>query len=150
MAVSPWVAEHWLDLLQTVGIIGGLLFTARTTLKDERARRISNLIAVTAQYGQIWGEFYERPGLSRVLKKDVDLSKEPISEEEALFVNLLVVHLGTVYRAMKGGMFVRLEGLQRDIQEFFSLPIPKAVWEKAKPLQDNDFVAFVETNRSLG
>lgn len=143
MGLSAWISQHWFELVETIGIIGGLLFTAFTTRKDERARRISNLIAVTEQHRQIWMELYDRPRLSRILKKDVELNKDTISEEEALFVNMLILHLGTVYRAMKEGVFVKLEGLQRDVKEFFALPIPKAIWEKAKLLQDKDFVEFI-------
>ncbi len=45
---------------------------------------------------------------------------------------------------MKDGMFIALEGMRADIKEFFSLPIPKAVWEKSKRLQNQGFVRFVE------
>jgi hypothetical protein len=41
-----WVGEHWFDLLQTAGIVGGLLFIAYTTRKDDRSRKIANLIAI--------------------------------------------------------------------------------------------------------
>lgn len=34
------------------------------------------------------------------------------------------------------------EGLRQDIGEFFSLPIPRAIWEKIKSLQNEDFVRF--------
>ena len=112
--------------------------------KDERARRIGNLIAVNDEYRHIWRELYERPQLSRILKHDVDLSKEPISDEERLFVKMLILHLDTVRRAMKARMFVKIEGLRQDVRELFALPIPKAVWEKIRPFQDGDFVAFVE------
>jgi hypothetical protein len=61
-----------------------------------------------------------------------------------LFVKALILQLSTVYRAMKEGMFVPLEGLKEDIKGFFSLPIPKSVWDKISPLQDKDFVSFVE------
>jgi hypothetical protein len=144
MGASNWITEHWFDLLQTVGIVGSLLFTAYTTRKDERARKIGNSIAINEQYRQNWKELYEHPKLLRVLAKDVDLEKEPIAEDEKLFVNMLIVHLSTVYRAMKYGEFVKLEGLQTDVVEFFSLPIPSSVWEKIKPLQDKDFVEFIE------
>jgi len=40
------------------------------------------------------------------------------------------------------------EGIRRDVWELFSLPIPKAVWEKAKDLHDADLVAFVEQCRN--
>jgi hypothetical protein len=143
MGVSPWITGHWFDLLQTLGIVGGLLFTAYAALKNERATKIASLIAANEQHREIWEQLYTNPRLSRVLKKTVNLDKEPISDEEALFVRLLILHLGTVYRAMKSGVFVKLQGLQRDIQEFFSLPIPKAVWEGVRPFQNPDFVEFI-------
>jgi hypothetical protein len=144
MEMSQWIGQRWFDLLQSVGIIGGLLFTAYAVRKDEKGRRILNLIYINEQYGNIWHEFYERPQLSRVLKKDVDLNKEPVSNEEMLFVKMLILHLDTVRRATKVGVFVKIQGLQRDVRELFTLPIPKAVWEKIKPFQDGDFVVFVE------
>ena len=143
MEVSPWFADHWFDLLQTVGIVGGLLFTAYATWKDERARRIGNSIAITEQYRQIWKELYERAELSRVLAKDADVKKQPVSIQEELFVKTLVLHLGTVYRAMNHSEFVKLEGLRRDVREFFTLPIPREVWQRVKSFQDEDFVQFV-------
>jgi len=36
------------------------------------------------------------------------------------------------------------DGLGRDITWFFSLPIQRTVWGKLKPVQDGDFVRFVE------
>jgi plasmid maintenance system killer protein len=144
MEVSRWLTEHWFDLLQTVGIVGSLLFAAYTTRKDVRARKIGNSIAINEQYRQIWKELYERPELSRVLEKAVDLGKKPISVQEELFVNMLILHLSTVYRAMRHGEFVKLEGLRKDVEGFFSLPVPRVMWEKIKPLQDTDFIAFIE------
>jgi plasmid maintenance system killer protein len=146
MGVSPWFAEHWFDLLQTVGIVGSFLLAAYTTRKDERARRIGNSIAINEQYRQIWKEQFEHPGLSRVLSKDADVAKNPVSHEEELFATMLILHLSTVYRAMKHGEFVTLEGLERDVEGFFSLPIPKVVWQKIKPLQDRNFVQFIEAS----
>ena len=79
MGFINWVAEHWFDGIQTVGIVGGLLFAGYTFWKDEKARKISNSIAINEQHQRTWNEFYERPRLARVLAKDVDLEKEPIS-----------------------------------------------------------------------
>ena len=139
------MAEHWFDLAQTVGIVGGLLFTAHAIRRDEKARTITNTIAVNEQYSHIWREFYERPELARILNKDVDLIKQPVSNDEALFVKTLLLHLDVVRRTMKAGIFVKIQGLQKDVRDFFTLPIPKTVWEKIKPFQDGDFVAFVES-----
>jgi hypothetical protein len=145
MEASQWIRQNWFDLLQTVGIVGSLLLAAYATRKDERARRIGNSIAISEQYRQIWKELYDRPKLSRALDKDVDLEKKPISGQEELFVTLLISHLSTVFRAMKHGEFVKLEGLEKDVKEFFSLPIPKAIWRKVVALQDKDFARFIET-----
>jgi hypothetical protein len=52
--------------------------------------------------------------------------------------------MDTIYRSMKSGMFVHLEGLQKDVREFYSLPILRAAWEKIRPFQDSEFIKFVE------
>ena len=145
MEVSPWIWGHWFDLIQTAGIIGGLLITAYAVRKDERARKITNLIALNERHDYIWSKFYERPELARVLKKDVDLNQKPVSDEEWLFAKMLIIHLDTVRRAAKAGMFVEIKGIKSDIRDFLRLPIPKMAWEKIKPFQDEEFVEFVET-----
>ena len=142
MGLPSWFSQHWFDLFQTIGIIAGFLIAAYTTWKDERARRIGNSIAINDQYRKIWGDIYEHPELARVLDMEADAKDISIGEE--FFVTTLISHLSTVFRAMKHGEFVKLEGLERDVREFFALPIPKAVWEKLKPFQDGKFVAFVD------
>jgi len=147
MEAINWAGQHWLDLLQSVGIVAGLWFTAYTIRKDERARKITNLITIAQHHREIWGELYARPELSRILDRDADLVKRPISDEEHLFVNTVILHLDTVRRAMKEGMFVTLEGMRQDIRGFFSRPIPNAVWERTQGLQDSEFVRFIESCR---
>ncbi|MCX6927483.1 MAG: DUF6082 family protein [Verrucomicrobia bacterium] len=144
MRALPWITEHWFELLQTAGIIGGLLFTAITVRKEERARKITNSIAINEQHRQIWTEVYAYPELSRVMMPDRDLEHEPVSDRETLFVNTLIVHLSTAYRAMKYDEFVRLEGLSKDVKMFFSLAVPRATWQNVRAFHDNDFVDFIE------
>ena len=141
--MGDWITRHWFDLFQTVGIIGSLLLAAYATWKDAQARRIGNSIAINGQYRTIWKDIYEYPHLARVLEKDADA--KDISTGEELFVTTLISHLSTVFRAMKHGEFVKLEGLENDVREFFTLPIPKAVWNKLKPVQDANFAKFIET-----
>jgi hypothetical protein len=144
MEATNWFTAHWFDLAQTAGIVGSLLFAAYTTHKDERARRIANSIAMNDQYRQIWKEIYDHPKLARVLQNDADVEKEPVSVEEERFVTTLILNLGTAFRAMKYGEFVTLEGLEKDVRGFLSLPIPKMLWKKLKPLQDGNFAEFIE------
>lgn len=146
MAILSGVVEYLLNHLQFLGTTGGLLLTAYTIHREGQARRIGNLIAITERHGQIWEQLFQNPGLSRVRKSDVDLEKQPISDEEMVFVKMLIVHLDTVRQAINAGMFVRMEGLRQEIRDFFQLPIPRATWEKIKPYQNLDFVAFIEEN----
>ena len=144
MGASSWLARNWFELLQTVGILGGLVITAVTVRKDERARKITNSIAINEQHREIWKVLFIYPELSRVMVKDRNLEQEPASELEELFVKSLIVHLSTVFRAMKQNEFVRLEGLGRDARVFFSLPIARITWAKVREFHDRDFVGFVE------
>jgi hypothetical protein len=49
---------------------------------------------------------------------------------------------------MKDELVIKLEGLRRDVAQFLSLPIPKAVWEKMKALQNDSVVRFIEESRN--
>lgn len=143
MEVLHWVANHWFELLQTF-LGGGIVFFAYSIRKDTRARRITNLIAINGERREAWEKIYEYPELERVLSKDANIKERPVSTGEELFVTSLILHLNTAYQAMNHGEFITLEGLQRDVQDFFSLPIPRSVWEQNKRLQNSDFVEFVE------
>jgi len=139
-----WVTQNWFELLQTVGIIVGLVFTAYSISKDDKSRKIANLIAIKQQHREIWRELFDRPQLTRVLKQHVNLDMEAITDEEALFVKFLFLHLAAVHRATAAGLFVNVQGLDRDIREFLMLPIPKGIWDRLKQFLDKDFVEFVE------
>jgi len=146
MRAVQWLGQNWFELLQTAGIGASLLFTAYSVRRDEKARQFSNLSAIKQDYIAIWNTLYERPELARVLDRTVDLNRHPASTAEWLFVKLLILHLDSVYRAIEAGLFVSVEGLQKDIEEFFKAPIPKAIWKKLRPLQDKEFVRFIEAS----
>jgi hypothetical protein len=142
-----WITGNWVDLLQSVGIVGGLLFSAHTIRKESRARQIGNMLAAAQHHHSIWKEFYTSPHLARVTNRELELGECPITEAERMFVTAIIIHLDSLHRAIKARMFLQQEGLRRDVKDFFSLPIPRAVWEDAKLMQDRDFVAFVESCR---
>ena len=144
MEISRWVTGNWFDLLQSLGIVGGLLFTAWSLRSETRTRRVNNLIAIAKGHRDVWTEFYRRPELNRVLADHADLCRQEVTREEEIFVNLVILHLNCVYCAQKTGLVFKLEGLRRDVGWFFALPIPHAVWTKTKLLQNDDFVRFVD------
>ena len=148
MGFLPWVSDNWYNFLQSIGVVGGLLVAAAAFRLDAKTRRVANLLEITKQHREIWTELYDRPELARVSDENVDLKQEPITAEEELFIGLLILHLNSSYYALKDGVFIKPDGLRKDIQTFFSRPLAKFVWEKMKQLQDDDLVRFVESSRA--
>jgi hypothetical protein len=142
--MGDWVAQNWFNVLSAIGIIASLLFTADSLRSATKSQRIANLLTITENHREIWRVFSERPELSRVLNPSADLAKHPVTRQEEIFVISVLLHLSSVYHAMKDELLIKLEGLRRDVGILFSLPIPKAIWEKMKQLQNDDFVKFVE------
>jgi hypothetical protein len=143
-----WIADNWVIALNAVGVVGGLFFTAISLRSETKTRRIANLLTITTNHRAIWTEFSQRAELARILDSSADLSKVPITRAEEEFVNMVILHVSSVHYAMKDELVIKLEGLRRDVCEFFSLPIPQAVWMKTKVLQNDDFVEFVEDCRN--
>ncbi len=84
--------------------------------------------------------------MSCILDPKAGLATKPLTNEERLFVNFLIFHLTNSYQAINDALYYQPERLQKDIAAFFTLPIPKAVWAKAKDSQDRKFVTFVEVS----
>lgn len=148
MEVWEWISQNWFNLFSAVGIIGGLWFTAVSLRSEAKTRRIANLLTITTNHRELWKELFDNPELARVLEPSVNLAKQPVTRAEELFINMVVLHISSVYYARKDELLIKLEGLRRDIAQFLSLPIPITIWEKTKILQNDDFVEFVEQCRN--
>lgn len=146
--MGAWFAAHWFDFLQSAGIIGALVFNLAGFREQATARRVSNLITLTQQHREIWREYLRRPDLHRVRERAVDLVGFPMTPEEITFVKFIIVHLVTAYKASCLDQTEELGRIADDAREFFSLPIPAAVWETFKGVHAEDFVRFVEDARS--
>ena len=138
------IQDNWFILLQSVGIIAGLFFTGWSLRLDAKVRRVANGFELTKQHREIWTHLYSRPELKRVVNPAANLAAQPVTEEEELFVNFLLLHLASAYRAMKNGMFILPDELHADVTAFLSLPVPKVVWEMSKHYRNRDFVVWVE------
>jgi hypothetical protein len=146
--MGKWFLENWLTILNATGIIGGLFFTAHSLRHETKTRRIGNLLTLIQNHRELWAEVLRYPELARVMDANVNLAKHPITASETIFVNMTIQHLSGAYQAMKNGLVIKQDGLRRDISGFFSLPIPKAIWEKTKVMQNDDFAEFVERCRN--
>ena len=143
-AFSTWTAENWFNLVQSVGVIGSLLMAAGAANREAKAREIENILTLSEHHRELWQDVAKRPDLARVLRSDeaVLQSKITIAEEE--FINLVTVHFQTGWRIAAAGGITSLGELALDAKAFFTLPLPRAVWEKTKNLRNKGFVQFVE------
>jgi hypothetical protein len=148
MGIGEWIFQNWFNLFSAVGIIGGLCFTAISLHSETETRRIANLLTITANHREVWKVFLNDKGLARVRDASADTTQQPVTDAERVFVSFVIFHMSSVFYAMNDQLVVTVEGLRRDIAQFFSLPIPREVWEKIKVLQNDDFVAFVESCRN--
>jgi hypothetical protein len=145
-ALIPWLEQNWLNFVQSAGIILGLLLTAFTIRRDTKARRATDLLTLAQHHREIWGELHRRPELQRILAECVDLIVAPITPAEEEFLNTVFVHYYTGWLLTKTGVFTMIpkRASVADIRSFFSLPIPKSMWQQTKQNRDPKFVSFVE------
>lgn len=140
-----WFGSNWFNLLQTTGIVAGLFFTGRSFLLDTRIRRISNLLNITEHHRSIWQQVFEKPSLLRVLSEEPKLDAKPVTLEERVFVNLIILHLTAVLTAIRGKVHEQPAGQDEDLREFFSLPIPNKVWTDSKKFREPEVVAYLDS-----
>ena len=139
-----WLQSNGFTLLQSAGIIAGLVFTGVSVRAEAKSRRVTNLLIITQNHRQIWSELYTRPELSRVLDPEADLERQAVTREEELFVGFLVLHLSSAYRAIQQDVLIPPEQLECDVKTFFALPVPRTHWRKTRQMQDVDFLEFVD------
>jgi len=144
MEFWAWIGSHWLDLIQSGGIIAGFFAVRKALLWEARVRQVGNSITLTEHHRALWERLLADPQLGRIINPDADITKKPVTPAEEMFVTFLILHLSDTYYATEMGFWPRLTGLARDVQEVFSLPIPRAVWEKVKHLQESEFRNYIE------
>jgi hypothetical protein len=144
----PWVTENWFALLQSAGIIFGLLFTAASFRRETRARQTSDLLTLAQQHRELWSELHRRTDLVRVLSKEADLLAAPMTAAEEEFLNVVCVHFYTGWLLAKSGALslLPLEALSADVKSFFTLPLPKFFWRNARNGRDAKFVEFIDVS----
>ena len=139
-----WIQSNGFTLLQSVGIIASLLFSAHALRADSRERKIETLFTLTAANRDLWKTLYDRPELRRILEPSIKGAPEPVPTlEEEVFVRSLIFHLAASFRARKYGMYFDEAGLSEDIRHLFSKPIPRAIWSIIERYQERDFTQFI-------
>jgi len=146
-----WIKGEWFSVVQTVGIIGGLLFTGITCQQQAKAQKeqakaqdTQNLIAFADRHRSLWSEVYQKPELQRIFRCSVDLVATPPTVAEEEYLNVVFAHYETGWQIAENSYPRYLEPLILDVAKFFSFPIPSAVWQKTERSRDQQFVEFVK------
>ncbi len=134
-----WIESNWFNFVQTAGIVAGLVFTGIELRASLREKRVNGLLTLTANHRELWKEAFQREELSRVFSEAVDLVGRPVTVAETEFLNLVIVHFMTGFELAKGSSLVVLQDLTKDAADFFSLPIPKAIWTTTKHIRNRQF-----------
>ena len=142
--ISSWVEGNWFNLFQTLGIIGGLLMTAAAANREAKAREIENLLVIAEHHRELWTAAYQQPQLERVFQTNADIAVKPLKVAEEEFLNLAIVQYQITWCIAKAGGIVTIKELAADVRGFFSLPLPRVVWNKTKKFRNQQFVRFVD------
>lgn len=138
------IQTDWFNLVQTIGIVFGLIFTSASLRRDAGGRRLANLLALKQEHRELWNTIHERPELARILTKDADLIANPMTEPEEIFLRQLIVHVAVSWELIRQGTPLNRQAFRNDVADFFTLPLPRKVWLAVKGAQDARFRKFLE------
>lgn len=138
-----WLAANWFTFIQTAGVVGGLLYNAAMLRMDTKVRRTEVILSLTEAHRDIWERLIEQPSLNRVLDPEANVHARPPTPAERRFVQLVIHHLATVRQAVKERAYDASPGMDEDIREFLTLPIPSAVASAMLPYQAPDFQEYL-------
>lgn len=142
--LSAFLNTHWFDLIQTIGIVGGLIFTGVSLRRDHTGRKLANLLVLKEEHRELWNAVREKGELSRILEPCADLVACPMTNAEEVFLRQVIVHAAVSYELIRNGTPLDMEAFRNDVEEFFNLPLPRAAWKMVRASQQKEFRTFLE------
>lgn len=144
------VSQNTLRVIQSGGILVGILVGVismwigiRSNRAAGRAASVTTLLTLTGSHREVWRQFADRPELQHALEWDA--RPEEMTEDEQQWLRELILHISASFEAERLGSLPRLEGLDADIRQLLSKPLPRAVWRQMRPYQNRAFVDYVES-----
>lgn len=134
----------WIDFAQLIGIALGFGLTIRELRVTSKLRKFDVFWRIGESHREVWREVTDNSSLNRVLLEEVNLEETPLTLQEEVFVNLVVLHMENVFHAHKHGYYSIGLHETADIRTFIQLPVPSAAWSTIRKFQAPDFVAFLE------
>ena len=96
------------------------------------------------QHRELWSEAHRRSDLARIFQPDLDLIAAPVTVAEDEYLNLVIDHFHTGWLLVITGVILKANVLAADAHAFFSLPLPRRVWDMTRHRRDPAFVRFIE------
>lgn len=121
-----------------------MLFAVYSLREQTRQLKVGNALVITQHHRELWGYMLDHPDLQRVFDKTADIVAQPISERERMFVNMMFLHSSVCLKAAREKVIPPIEGIEADIRDILSYPLPKAVWKDVRPYHEKTFAAFVQ------
>jgi hypothetical protein len=147
--VALSVSQNTLRIIQSGGILVGILVGAtsmwigiRSIRAADRAARVTTLLTLTSSHREVWRSFAARPELQHAL--DWNARQDEMTEDEQQWLRELILHISASFEAERLGVLPKLEGLDADIRQLLSKPLPHAVWRQMRPYQNRAFVEYVD------
>ncbi|MCX8074880.1 MAG: hypothetical protein N2749_04760 [Clostridia bacterium] len=140
------IKELIFQTIQSAGIVASFIITIYTLRKNNRTIKASNSLLITQHHREIWTTIYQTDSLKRVFDKNADITKEPVTDEEFCFVNLIFLHMSSCLKLSNADACYKIQGMEKDIQDILSYPIPKYVWLNVYKFHDKVYADFVMRN----
>ncbi len=140
---NDFLQHHWFNMAQTIFLALSFYLAVRSSKDDKDRQRIDHLYTHLEIYQKNREILAKHPKLISNLKR-TPTKRKPVTDEEYYFVQQTIFQLYITFEAIEAGHLSNSSGLQRDIQSYFNLSIPKAVWKEAKKFHEEDFVDYVE------
>jgi hypothetical protein len=140
-AVLSWVSVNWFALLQTIGIVGGLLLVMVQIRASTRQREMESLVEICGTNRELIGLAFSHPQLFAVLQ---DAKKTDHVWEQyylQLWLNQFALTHCYLKQAVLKGEFK--ENLSRDVADFMSMENMRRHWQRCGKLYPASFQKFV-------
>jgi len=138
--------------IKVLGIVGGLAVSSialflnfYSTIRNIRSQKISNYQELIKSHREIWKLTLDDSNVyDRLFDFKVDLSSNPVTYKEALFIRLLFLHMSVAYNFAKYNQMLQIEKLEMDFSEILLSPLPRYIWAENRGYYNKDFVQFLE------
>ena len=138
-----WFQANWATFFGTIGAIIGACFTVAAFRQTAEKADRDEYSTLVEQHHALWAEARERGDLNRILLEDIDLQQVPPTPVEQMFLNDVFVHFESGWKLALKNTVLTMNTFTADVRRFFTLPLPRAVWEQTKAARNPQFVSFI-------